>query len=167
MLYNALYSYVAYPILFILPAYVSNGAPVLFGGGMPLDFKKKLIGKRLFGDHKTVRGLVAGILSGLFVAFLESLFLPFMLLTGLLLTLGTHAGDLLGSFVKRRAGIAEGASVPVLDQYLFFVFALLFALPAGHMPKALGVLFLVILTGLLHIATNKAAYMLKVKKVPW
>ncbi|MEM0074583.1 MAG: CDP-2,3-bis-(O-geranylgeranyl)-sn-glycerol synthase [Candidatus Micrarchaeaceae archaeon] len=167
MLYNALYSYIAYPILFILPAYVANGAPVLFGGGMPLDFKRKIFGKRIFGDHKTVRGLVAGLLSGFFIAFLESLFLPYLLLTGVLLTLGAHAGDLLGSFAKRQTGIAEGASMPILDQYLFFVFALAFAFPARHLPDVIGILFLIALTGLLHIMTNKAAYRLKIKKVPW
>lgn len=162
-----LYSLIIYPILFILPAYVANGAPVIFGGGKPLDMHRKFLGKRIFGDHKTIRGLIAGLLSGILVGAVEAIFLPFMLLTGIALSFGTHAGDLLGSFVKRRIGIKEGGSLPVFDQYLFFVFALLFAWPLGHMPSVLGIVVLFIVTGLLHIATNFGAYKLKLKQVPW
>ncbi|MGC8675951.1 MAG: CDP-2,3-bis-(O-geranylgeranyl)-sn-glycerol synthase [Candidatus Micrarchaeia archaeon] len=167
MIAQAIYSFILYPIIFILPAYVANGAPVVFGSGKPLDFGKSIKGKRIFGDHKTIRGLVAGLLSGFVVAAVESAFLPFMLVTGILLAFGTHVGDLLGSFIKRRMGVKAGASVPLMDQYLFFLVALLFALPAGHLPGAIGLLFLVLLTGLLHLYTNRVAYLLKLKKVPW
>jgi CDP-2,3-bis-(O-geranylgeranyl)-sn-glycerol synthase len=164
---NLVYAAFVYPILYILPAYVANGAPVIFGGGKPLDMGKKFRGKRIFGDHKTVRGLVAGLVSGIAIGSIESLFIPYMLLVGVLLSIGAHAGDLLGSFVKRQVGIKEGGRLPVLDQYLFFVFAILFAWPLGHLPSGWGILFLVVLTGLLHISTNFGAYKLRLKKVPW
>ncbi|MGC8628676.1 MAG: CDP-2,3-bis-(O-geranylgeranyl)-sn-glycerol synthase [Candidatus Micrarchaeia archaeon] len=167
MIAGLIYSVFVYPLIFILPAYVANGAPVIFGGGIPLDFGKKIRGKRIFGDHKTVRGLLAGILSGSIIAGIEAVFLPFMLVEGIAMSFGAHAGDLLGSFAKRQMGLKEGASVKFLDQYLFFFFALAFAYPFGNMPNASGLLFLVIITYLLHVSTNKVAYVLKLKKVPW
>lgn len=164
---NLLYSIVLYPILYILPAYVTNGAPVLFGGGKPLDFGKKINGKRIFGDNKTIRGLIAGIASGLLIGFVESFYLSYMLEIALLLAIGTNVGDLLGSFIKRRLNLKSGSSLPIMDQYGFFIFALIFALPLGHLPSLYGILFLVILTGILHVTTNFEAYKLHIKKVPW
>jgi len=165
--YSLVYSIVIYPILFILPAYVANGSPVIFHGKKPLDFNKTLNGKRIFGDNKTVKGLVFGILSGIIIGAVESLFISYMLVISIALAIGTHCGDLTGSFIKRRLDIKPGSSVPLMDQYLFLVFALAFAVPFGHFPSLYGLLFIVILTGILHLATNKAAYMLKLKKVPW
>ncbi|MGC8699821.1 MAG: CDP-2,3-bis-(O-geranylgeranyl)-sn-glycerol synthase [Candidatus Micrarchaeia archaeon] len=156
-----------YPIIYILPAYVANGAPVIFGGGKPLDFGKKIKGKPIFGPHKTIRGLVFGIASGIIVGAIESLFLPYMLILGIALSLGTHAGDLLGSFVKRRMGKKSGANMPIIDQYLFLVFALLFAYPFGNAPGILGIVFLFVLTGILHKLTNVLAHRAKLKEVPW
>lgn len=162
-----IYSVIVYPIIYILPAYVANGAPVIFGDGKPLDFGRKLLGKAIFGPHKTIRGLVAGLLSGFVIAGIESIFMPYMLAVGIMLSIGTHVGDLLGSFVKRRLNMASGISVPLMDQYLFFAFALLFAFPLGNLPNAYGILFLVVLTGLLHVLTNAVAHRLKLKEVPW
>lgn len=161
-----LYATFAYPVLYILPAYVANGAPVLFGGGRPLDFKVKIGGKRILGDNKTVRGTFLGIASGIVIGVIECPFLH-MLAIAALLSVGALAGDILGSFIKRRAGVESGKSVPLLDQYGFFVVALLFASPLGRLPSAYGLLFLVLLTGLLHVLANMGAYMVGVKKVPW
>jgi len=164
---SILYTVFAYPLIYILPAYVANGAPVIFGGGKPLDFGKKLMGKRLFGDHKTIKGLLYGLASGFLLSLIISLFLPYMLVIGVLLTIGTHAGDLLGSFIKRQMNVKPGVNIPIMDQYLFFVVALLFAFPFGHMPSLYGMLFIIILTGLLHRLTNILAHKAKLKDVPW
>ncbi len=90
-----------------------------------------------------------------------------MLILGIALSLGTHAGDLLGSFVKRRMGKKSGANMPIIDQYLFLVFALLFAYPFGNAPGIFGIVFLFILTGILHKLTNVLAHRAKLKEVPW
>jgi CDP-2,3-bis-(O-geranylgeranyl)-sn-glycerol synthase len=164
---SILYAVFAYPLIYILPAYVANGAPVIFGGGKPLDFGKKLMGKRLFGDHKTIKGLLYGLASGFLLSLIISIFLPYMLVIGVLLTIGTHAGDLLSSFIKRRMNLKPGVNTPIMDQYLFFVVALIFAFPLGHMPSLYGILFLIILTGLLHRFTNILAHKAKLKDVPW
>jgi CDP-2,3-bis-(O-geranylgeranyl)-sn-glycerol synthase len=79
-------------------------------------------------------------------------------------------GDIIGSFIKRRAGFERGTSVPLLDQMDFLVFALLLASFSG----VFSVLFTphVIIAGfittpLLHILTNFIAYKLGLKNVPW
>ena len=97
----------------------------------------------------------------------EAIFMPYMLIIGILQSFGTHIGDLLGSFIKRRLGKESGSSIPLLDQYLFLVFALLLAYPAGHMPNLLGLLFIIVLTGILHKLTNIFAHKAKLKEVPW
>ncbi len=164
---DLLYDIVLYPIIFILPAYVANSSPVLFGGGTPIDFNKKLWGKPIFGPHKTWSGLIAGIVLGILTGYVESIFLPYMAITGIALTLGTHAGDLLGSFVKRRMGTASGTEVMLLDQYPFLILALVFAYPLGNMPGIYGVLFLLVVTGLVHRYANIIAHRIKLKAVPW
>ncbi len=162
-----LYQLIIYPILYILPAYVANGAPVIFGGGAPLDLGKKISGKRIFGDHKTIRGLIAGLLAGILVGAIESAYLPYMLYIGIALSVGTHVGDLLGSFVKRRLGLRPGASAFLLDQYTFVIVALLLALPLGNLPNVYGIIFILIITGILHKLTNIGAHMLRLKNVSW
>ncbi|MEM3459671.1 MAG: CDP-2,3-bis-(O-geranylgeranyl)-sn-glycerol synthase [Candidatus Micrarchaeaceae archaeon] len=164
---SIIYSILIYPIIYILPAYVANGAPVLFGGGRPIDGNRKLFGKPIFGKHKTVRGLIAGLLAGFVFAAIEGLFLPYMLVIGIFESVGTHVGDLLGSFIKRRLGIKPGMGIAILDQYMFLLFAVLLALPFGRLPGIYGLIFIVVLTGVLHKLTNVGAYLLKLKKVPW
>ena len=170
---NLLYLIVIYPIIFILPAYAANGAPVIFGGGTPLDLNRKCLGRPIFGKHKTVRGLIFGIASGIAVGLAESLVpgFGFMLGVGILESLGTHFGDLLGSFIKRQRGVQEGKRSLFMDQYLFLVFAIAFAAPLalahGLMPDIYGIAFLVVLTGIMHPLTNMGAYLLGLKKVPW
>ncbi|MCL4371804.1 CDP-2,3-bis-(O-geranylgeranyl)-sn-glycerol synthase [Candidatus Marsarchaeota archaeon] len=164
-----LYSLFIYPIIYIFPAYAANGAPVLFGGGKPLDFKAKIRNRRVFGDHKTIRGTVSSFLAGIAIGLIEYPFLHYMLPVAILLTVGANFGDLLGSFIKRQLGIGSGRSFPVMDQYGFFVFAVIFAyvFKPGVFPAPLGFLFLVVLTGLMHVLTNRGAYKLKLKEVPW
>lgn len=172
---NIIYLIVIYPLLYILPAYVANGSPVVFGGGAPLDFGRKLWGKPIFGSHKTIRGLVFGLASGFVVAAVEAFLLhnylqlamETILGIGILLSIGAHAGDLFGSFVKRRLDKKEGHSWAFFDQYLFLIFAILFALPLGNLPNVFGIVFIVIITGLLHRGTNMLAHKAKIKEVPW
>ena len=128
-------------IWFILPAYTANGLPVLFGGGSPIDFGKTFNGKRIFGDGKTIRGFVGGVLSGTLVGL--TLFyvgpilnqsipesqglidLSYNPILGLLISVGALTGDLVGSFIKRRLNLKRGAPAPFLDQITFLVFAFL------------------------------------------
>jgi len=167
-------------LLFILPAYIANSAPVVFGGGLPVDFRRKFIdGERILGDGKTWRGLLAGLCFGSLTGLLEaqlchSAFIPSSIcmnftFLGFALSLGTMLGDLAGSFVKRRMRIKRGQPSLILDQLSFLLFALLFSLP--YVPQDLlavdSLLSLVVLTYLLHVLTNILANRLGLKKVPW
>lgn len=50
-----------FALFLIMPSYISNAAMVIVGGGRPIDGGRDFIdGRRLFGDHKTWRGLILG-----------------------------------------------------------------------------------------------------------
>jgi CDP-2,3-bis-(O-geranylgeranyl)-sn-glycerol synthase len=163
-------------LIFIIPCYVANAAPVLLGGGQPLDFGASFSdGRRILGDAKTVRGFVGGVAAGTVAAGILALYFPLpvfisawgQFLSGFLLSLGALLGDALGSFVKRRAGIGPGKPF-FLDQVGFVVVGLALAYPVAYMlysPE--GVLFLLVLSWLLHIVTNAAANRFGLKPVPW
>ncbi|HIH23083.1 TPA: CDP-archaeol synthase, partial [Candidatus Micrarchaeota archaeon] len=64
-------------ILFILPAYVANAVPVLLGGGAYLDLGKNWNdGGRIFGDGKTIRGFISGVVAGMLVGIVIAFYLP-------------------------------------------------------------------------------------------
>jgi len=79
----------------------------------PLDFGTVLKdGQRLFGSHKTWRGLIAGAAaSGLLATALGPGFL-----LGAAFGATSLAGDALSSTIKRRLRREPGAEVPLLDQ---------------------------------------------------
>jgi CDP-2,3-bis-(O-geranylgeranyl)-sn-glycerol synthase len=176
-------------VFFILPAYFANSIPVLLGGGAAIDARKKMAdGRRVFGAGKTVRGFFAGVLAGAAVGALEGLVLPgtawdiyagagsalgmggaaTYALAGFLLGAGAMLGDLLGSFIKRRQGIAQGRPSLVMDQLLFLAVALLSAYPlAAPILTLEAVLFLFVLTYFVHMGANVLANRLGLKKVPW
>lgn len=167
-----LYSIVIYPILFILPAYVANGVPILprgrWRGKYLLDRGKKIKGRRILGNNKTLPGTLISLLGGVIVSLIEYPFLPYMLPVGILLTIGANVGDLAGSFIKRMSNVAPGKNVPILDQYDFLIGAFAFAMPfIAYFPDLYGIVFLIVLTGVMHVLTNLGAYKLKLKDVPW
>jgi CDP-2,3-bis-(O-geranylgeranyl)-sn-glycerol synthase len=79
----------------------------------PLDFGLELAdGKRLFGSHKTWRGLAAGTLACALVAPLVGLGAGSGAVFGALALLG----DALSSAVKRRLSLRPGVEIIGLDQ---------------------------------------------------
>ncbi|MDD5096840.1 MAG: CDP-archaeol synthase, partial [Candidatus ainarchaeum sp.] len=87
--------------------------------------------------------------------------------SGFLLSVGALLGDALGSFVKRRAGITPGKPF-FLDQLGFIAVGLLLAYPVAYaLYSPEGVLFLLVLSWLLHIVSNAAANRFGLKSVPW
>ena len=69
-------------------------------------------GQRLLGSSKTIRGVIAATLTT--TAIFMILDMP--VLTGFFFGLSAMLGDSLSSFVKRRARLNPGDSVPWLDQ---------------------------------------------------
>ncbi|MCD6447718.1 MAG: CDP-2,3-bis-(O-geranylgeranyl)-sn-glycerol synthase [Thermoplasmata archaeon] len=167
-----------YAIWLIFPAYVANASAVLFKGKTPIDFNKTWQGKPIFGRGKTWRGLAGGTIAGMATGFLMNLFHQSfgegieMLIILFSLCFGALFGDMMKSFVKRRIGKKRGEKWIIADQIDFllgaFLFAFLFArewfLSAFQWYH---IIFLLILTPLIHLATNILAYLLKLKKVPW
>jgi CDP-2,3-bis-(O-geranylgeranyl)-sn-glycerol synthase len=164
-IFNALY--------YIFPAYCANGAPVLFGGGRPIDDGKLFRdGKPIFGSHKTIRGFVFGLLIGTFVGWVQEAYGPSVglpqgnIVLGFALSVGALIGDLLGSFIKRRMNLKPGAHLPLSDQMDFVLVALLFSLLVQP-PTLTFALIIIILTAPIHYMVNIMAYLLRLKKTPW
>ncbi len=163
-------------VAFVLPAYFANAAPVLAGGRTPIDANHNFVdGRRWLGRGKTLRGLATGIVIGTFVgvalALADGFYLPAFdfrtkVTVALLLSTGTMAGDVLGSFLKRRIGIEAGAQHEFFDQLLFLGGALAFASPV-YLPAWEEIALLVVVTYVLHKAFNALAHALNLKKVPW
>ena len=89
-------------------------------------------------------------------------------LAGTALAFGTMLGDALGSFIKRRMKIKQGQPF-LLDTFLFVVFALVlaypFTLPSFYNSE--NILFILVVTLILHPMFNIIANKLGLKKVPW
>jgi CDP-2,3-bis-(O-geranylgeranyl)-sn-glycerol synthase len=158
----------------ILPAYFANFTPVLLKGKKPIDFKKKFVdGNRLLGDGKTIEGFLGGFLAGVLIGLLQIYFQKYLplqfyhnFLTIVLLSFGAVFGDLLGSFIKRRFNLKRGEPAPLLDQLDFLIFSLVLVSLVINISLSM-VIFLVIVTPLIHFLSNIFAYLFKLKKEPW
>lgn len=164
-IFNALY--------YIFPAYCANGAPVIFGGGRPIDCGRKFLDEKpIFGSNKTVRGFIAGMIIGTLVGWAQETLAPNVglekgsFLLGFALSLGALIGDLMGSFVKRRLDLKPGTPFPVSDQIDFVLAALLFSLTVEP-PTILDAVIIIALTFPIHFSANVIAYLLRIKKAPW
>jgi len=175
---QAIINELLYVFYYILPAYIANATPVIFGGGYPLDAGKLFWdGKPVFGTNKTVRGFFSGLLAGTFTGFIlrelynlegfpKEILFQYDPLLGFLLSLGALTGDLVHSFVKRRLNIAPGSPLPIADQLDFVSGALLFSVMI-YPPTLLTAAIILILTPPIHLLTNLLAYLIGVKKTPW
>ncbi|ASA78413.1 CDP-2,3-bis-(O-geranylgeranyl)-sn-glycerol synthase [Thermococcus sp. 5-4] len=159
---------------YILPAYVANGSPVLLGGGPPIDGGRNWRdGRRILGDGKTWRGffggLACGTLTGVVQYFLTPGFygdLRTAALLAFLLALGALLGDLIGSFLKRRANLPRGAPAIGLDQLGFLIAALALAYPVKTLSSG-QIIFLLVVSPFIHWGANYFAYRMGWKSVPW
>lgn len=150
-------------IYLYLPAYVANAAPVLFGGGAPLDGGRTWRdGRALLGSHKTIRGFISGLLAGSLVGVLQM-----QPLRGLLMTFGAVLGDLAVSFLKRRMGLRPGAPLPIADQLGFIASAAALSQLVPPPPEIERVAAILVFTIPIHLITNIFAWLLGLKDDPW
>jgi hypothetical protein len=98
---------------------IANGAPVLARNILKshfetaVDFNRVLFdGRPVFGPTKTWRGFIVAIIATVPFALL----LGFTAELGLVLAALAMAGDLLGSFIKRRLRLAPSSRALGLDQ---------------------------------------------------
>lgn len=160
-------------LVYIFPAYVSNAAPVVavrfFKRLHPLDGGMLFLdGRRLLGNGKTVEGLISGTAAGFATGSIINLLIPSLITMTevFLLSVGAMAGDILGAFVKRRAGLPSGSPAPLLDQLGFLLAALALVHLFKGLPSwmdSLTLLALSLFTVFMHVGTNAAAYLLKLK----
>jgi len=177
---------VAVAVWAMLPAYVPNNVAVLAGGGRPIDAGRTWGGRRLLGDGKTWRGTAAGTLAGTALALALDAAAPgvtdalgvdlpgFPLAVAVALAFGAMLGDVLASFLKRRTGRERGVPFPLVDQLDFVVVALALAALAGPgwfdetlLDPPTVLLAVLVLTPVLHVATNGVAYLLGLKDEHW
>jgi CDP-2,3-bis-(O-geranylgeranyl)-sn-glycerol synthase len=166
----------------MLPAYLPNSAAAVLGGGRPVDGGRNFRdGKRIFGDGKTWRGLFLGILAGILIGSVQIGVREYFTLLTLpeltfpvvvILAAGALLGDLVKSFFKRRLGKDRGAKWLIVDQYDFVIgaFVLLLLLQYEWVVATvtpLMVLWIIIMTPLLHRVVNIIGYLAGVKDVPW
>jgi CDP-2,3-bis-(O-geranylgeranyl)-sn-glycerol synthase len=177
-------------IWLMLPAYIANPAAALLGGGKPIDMGKNFTdNKRILGDGKTIRGFVLGSLFGVIIGLLQIWLAPTIApylagyvsgdllmhasyLAVFTMPVGSLLGDLVKSFFKRRLGFERGAMMPVADQLDFVVGAwvLTFLLDGAWFTAnfSLAIIITVILiTPVLHVATNIIGFKIGKKNVPW
>lgn len=174
-------------IWYMMPAYFSNMAPVFVKNhfkflAKPVDFNKRFGRKPVLGSHKTFRGIIFGVLSGVVVMMVQVILfsnVPFFgrislfdyarinySLLGFLLGFGALFGDMVKSFFKRRANIKPGGRWVPFDQLDYVIGALLFG-AFVYSPPLYAVIVILVSSFLLHIAVNHLGYYFGIRKERW
>ncbi|MBI2107611.1 CDP-archaeol synthase [Candidatus Woesearchaeota archaeon] len=169
---------------FMLPAYLSNMAPVFVKKifnfmAVPLDFNKTMNGKPILGENKTFRGVFFGTLFGILIAFLQYYLYQYgfyrnlsffdysnWLLFGFLMGFGAIISDSIKSFFKRRAGVKPGDKFMPFDQVDFVIGGLVFIMPVFSLTWAIFLTSL-LLSFLLHILSVHVAFYLHIRDEKW
>lgn len=174
---------------FLLPAAVANAAPV-FGAvapylkhwNTPIDGGRSFRGHRLFGSHKTWRGLLCGIVAATIVLWMQQLLFEStdwvrylagpvdytshaILLLGPLFAVGALGGDAVESFFKRQRGIKSGGAWIPFDQIDYIVGAIIVSLPFVVFNPA-QYLWMLIVWFIMHLLFSYAGWVAGLKKTP-
>jgi CDP-2,3-bis-(O-geranylgeranyl)-sn-glycerol synthase len=180
---------ILFALWFFLPAGIANMVPIFVARipqlqkyDAPMDLGRTYRGKRIFGPHKTWRGLIAGIIAGtLTLALQQYLFsesawirsfagqvdypsLP-TLVMGPLFAIGALGGDAIESFFKRQRGIPAGHGWFPFDQIDFIIGGAIATMPF----VSLTLLQYAWLTGLwlvVHVISTVTGYFLHLKDKP-
>jgi CDP-2,3-bis-(O-geranylgeranyl)-sn-glycerol synthase len=173
-------------IYFTLPGLISNMMPLFVRNKLkflafPVDFGLKINNKRIFGNHKTFRGFLAGIIGGTCVSLLQFLLydIPFFssisyidytlinsIFIGFLFGFGALLGDAVESTLKRQIGIKPGKPFIPLDQLDFIFGIIIFSYFIKAMSWQMD-LVLIVFGFLLHILVKVIGYHLKIRKSIW
>jgi CDP-2,3-bis-(O-geranylgeranyl)-sn-glycerol synthase len=145
-------------------SYFNLGATI-FSGGTTLDLGVTLPdGERLFGEGKSIRGTISGLLISLAISVIAI----GNIMPGLIIGPSTMAGDMIASFIKRRFHIARGEQVIFLDQldsiFILLVFENIFQFIG--LTSELKII-LVIATFLVQIYGNVLLFLFGKKNVRW
>ena len=176
-------------IWIFLPAALANSTPVIVAKipilkkyNHPIDFHKEFRGRRIFGDHKTIRGLLSGVVAAIIVVLIQKyLYLntDFVrgitsldysqinaLVFGALMGFGALFGDAIKSFFKRQLNRPSGSPWFPFDQIDFLIGSALLTYPIIKL-SLLEYVILLVVGVLVHLLTNLTAYLLGIKDVPY
>lgn len=178
-----------FALWFFLPAGIANVVPIfaakipfLSKYDAPLDGGHTFRGKRIFGSHKTWRGLIAGIIFGTLTLWLQQyLFdnvtvihdltdqvdyqhLP-TLLMGPLFAIGALGGDAIESFFKRQRAIAPGKGWFPFDQTDYIIGGAIATMPFVSL-SILQYGWLLVLWLLVHVISTVIGYFAGLKDSP-
>jgi len=163
-----------------LPAGIGNLVPpfaaiFLPQYNQPLDFNRTFRGKRILGSHKTIRGIILGLIGGelmfllqraLFtVPFFHNLSLidytTFPIYFGAFAALGSLTGDAVKSFFKRQSNIKPGSSWFPWDQIDWVIGS--FIVSTFFIQPTLKAFAAYLFAGLVvHLVTKVIGYFIKV-----
>ena len=180
---------ILFALWFFLPAGAANAAPIIAAQlpwlakwTAPMDFHKTFRDRRLFGSHKTWRGLIAGIVTAIIVVSLQQAlyrhfnfdFIPedaarYMSMSpvwlGFLFGFGALMGDALESLAKRQFDVPPGGSWFPFDQIDYIIggclaTALAIRLEAEQYAAILAVWFV------MHVFFSYVGYIFGLKPKP-
>jgi len=180
---------VLFALWFFLPAALANMIPILAARwpglrvwDTPIDGGRTFQGRRIFGSHKTWRGLVTGMVMATITLALQQIaivhwqwaqdltsqvdyrHLP-TLAVGMLFGFGAIAGDAIESFFKRRRDIAPGHGWFPFDQIDYIVGASIATAPFIVLTM-MQYIWLIILWLVVHIVASYIGYLLGLKERP-
>ena len=180
---------ILFALWFFLPAGVANMTPI-FAAHIPLikkldypmDFGKTFRGQRVFGSHKTWRGLLTGMIAATLVLWLQQWLagsfgwaewlardvdyasLPILVL-GPLFGLGALLGDAIESFFKRQKGVKPGDGWFPWDQTDYIIGGAIATMPFVQLSIAqYG--WLLVLWLATHLVASYIGYLLGLKDKP-
>lgn len=174
---------------FFLPAGIANVTPILVAPlpilknwDYPFDCHKQWRGRRIFGDHKTWRGIVTGVIGATLMLWLQVVLvkssptlaslteqidyatLPVLIL-GPLFGLGALLGDSIESFFKRQLGRKPGEGWFPFDQTDYIIGGAIAPMPFVQLSLT-QYLVLIVLWLVIHVVASAIGYYLGLKERP-
>lgn len=180
---------IGFAIWFFLPAGVANMVPIFAARipwlrhfDAPMDGGYSYRGRRVFGEHKTWRGLLVGIIMATLVLWLQQLLVGqvawlanltahvnyaelIVWVVGPLFGLGALGGDAIESFFKRQRNVPPGHGWFPFDQTDYIIGGALATAPFIRLELVQYVM-LVILWLAVHVVASYIGYLLKLKDRP-
>ena len=180
---------ILFALWFFAPAGLANAAPVFANKipksdwlAKPLDFGKKIRDRRVFGEHKTFRGLLAGIVMAEIIVNLQrllydhsawfhhiSLYVNYRTVNiwalGLLFAVGALGFDAIKSFFKRQIGVKPGGMWFPFDQIDYIVGGLLLSSIIVDLPHT-SYLWIGLIWFLLHPISTFLGWLVGLKDSP-
>lgn len=159
-----------------LPLFIKRGLAKL---AVPVDFGIKVNGKELFGNNKTWRGIIVGVVTGILIAGIQAmLFFKYsffknttivdyekvnFVLFGVLMGGGALIGDLIESFIKRRLNKPSGKPWFPWDQVDWIIGSMLLS-SIVFVPSLKTVLVTIISYTIVHLCSDRVVYWMGIKK---